>query len=368
MPGVVENVIEPFIKKNNSGISFGVAENAIELSNYPKLNEHRSVLVNLEINNKCSYTVTCGDNCILNAIMPKSTPITELETLHAAFEIITNGATVRHFAIPGKEPLESPELLLKILHRYYGTPHEQRPGTIGIITSGLMLKKNTPIFQAFPLNWMNLSVDTQATGLRVPQNSLKALDHALELKENGGVCKLGINTILTRDNIQDVIEIGKKLEERGVDQWSVGGMLVSDGKSMIHTLSASEHREFFGRITAEFSGSKMQVLFVTDNAHLDEITGKQAPNEALPRWRTEIDMAPSIRVMALNPSEGYFFRFRWDGQLLKKSDFGKVGLKEGSYGRYSPGKIAELLKDFRNLRRDSTVLHHKSRQASKQLV
>ena len=366
MPGVAENVVEPFTESRRSGTSFGVAENAVEL--YPRLYEDRAVLVNLEINNKCSYTVTCGSNCILNATMPNSTPMPEKETLQAAFETIANGATVRHLAIPGKEPLESPELMLRILERYHNAPQSQRPGTIGIITSGLLMKKSTPIFREYPLNWMNLSVDTAASGLRVPGNSTRALDDALELRELGGLGKLGINTILTHDNIEDVIKTGRHLEDKGVDQWSVGGMLVSDGRSMVHTLNAAEHRELFGRVAAEFAGSKMQLLFVTDNVHIEQITGRQTPREALTRWRTEIDVAPGIRAIALNPSEGYFFRLRWDGQLLRKSDFGKVGLKEGSYGGYAPGRIADLSNEFSNLRRGATSIQTKPVQASKRLV
>lgn len=342
--GVAENAPE------DSSMSFGVAENAMEMR-ANGLGESRKVLINLEINNNCSYTATCGDRCILNNVRVAAKPISEREILLAAFEFIENGSTIRHFAIPGKEPLESPTLLFDIVERYHNTPREQRPGTIGIITSGLKLSGNTRLFQEFSLDWMILSVDAEKTGLRIYGNSLKALDIALELRGKEKVKRLNVNTVLTRDNIDEVIKIGRSLEERGkVDQWSVGGMLNPNGGSMVHALSVADHARQLDRITAEFGNGRMQVVFVTDHSRLEEVTRKKILEREMDKWRTELRRAPNVMATAANPREGYFMRLRYDGQLLAKADFGKIGLREGRYGRYEPGKISKLMNQFAQLR------------------
>ena len=122
------------------------------------ISEDRQILVNLEINNQCHLTNVCGTSCVLNEIawaLPQAKEQSAEQVLAATQEVIDNGHKVRHLAIVGKEPLETPDLLFDILRRYHAAPVETRPARIGVITSGINLKSCQQRFVELPIDWCN---------------------------------------------------------------------------------------------------------------------------------------------------------------------------------------------------------------------
>lgn len=330
-----------------------VATNALEQRNSP-LGEQRQLLVNLEVNNSCKYTEVCGRTCYLNVIAPTGRePLPTEMILSAARELIQRGDQVRHLVLPGKEVFESPELLLRIVEEFHAASPSSRPGDISIITaSGAGLRRHASRLADTPLGAVNISLDTPGSGLRSWRNNQPLLDAAMSLKEGGGTEMVGVNTVLTGRNLAAAIQIGNQLEGVGIDQLTFGPLLRPTDGRMEAVLSVQQLREIIDRVTQEFAGSSLDIVFDLDLPLLHGLV--EAPEvftNGATRWRFEYELpgAPNILLEAGNPQRGYFYRLDWAGQLMSKEDYRWIG-RPGSYGEYVPGRIGALMGELARLR------------------
>ena len=107
------------------------------------------------------------------------------------------------------------------------------------------------------------------------------------------------------------------------------------------------------RIAKRFADLRTTVSLDVDAATFERLSGGQPV--ARDKWRSTFDLNESVRLTAKSPAPGYFFRLRFDGQLLSRDDFMQIGLEEGSFGAYSPGRIAELLEHLGDLRAQKKI-------------
>ncbi len=335
-----------------------IATNTLEPRN-SALGEHRQVLVNLELNHSCPHTNICGQTCYINAVAPVGkAPLSPEQVLIAAREVLESGETVRHLVLPGMEVFESAELLLRIVEEFHGASIDTRPGDISIITaSSAGLKRYASRLADTPLSVVNISMDTAESGLRSPRSNGPLLDAALDLKRGGGTALVGVNTVLTDLNLAAAIEIGRQVQGAGVDQWSLGPLLRRQDGRMESVLSAAQLRRIIDRVSEEFAGSGLEIVFDLDlplMRGLVDVPGMLAASAE--RWRYEYEWpgAPNILLEAGNSRPGYFVRLDWTGQLMSKEDYRWVS-RPGSYGQYAPGRISGLIEQFRELRAEPAL-------------
>ena len=326
-----------------------IAENALELARtQSSLTEDQNILINIESTGSCHFTKRCGDRCILNMVNSKArAPMSPDTVLQIADEIFSSPSShrIRHVGAVGKEVMDAPELLGEIAKLWHRTLAFRRPGTLGMISAAAEpMVKFAPRFAENPLSWLNISIDTSAVGLRTQSNAEPLLASALHLRKAGGVLAVGVNTLLTGGNLDQVIEIGRRVERAGVDQWSIGPFLVPRDGRMEPVAETADFRRAIDRVMAEFADSPMNILFEMDYTELLALVGDEARlRDGRTRWRHEYSVSQCMKLIATNPREGFFLRVRWDGELLAKHDFRTVGLEHGRYGSYQPGRITELL-------------------------
>ncbi len=276
----------------------------------------------------------------------------------AAREVIQNGEFVRHLVLPGKEVFETPELLMQVVEEFHAAPVQSRPGGISIITaSPAGLTRYAPRLTDMPLGAVNSSMDTAESGLRSPRNNEPLLDAVLRLKEVGGTEAIGVNTVVTENNIDSVVQIGKRLQGAGIDQWTLGPLLHPVNSRMESVLSAAQLREVLDRVCQEFAGSDLSIVVDLDVPLLTGLVDAPEVFETgKARWRYEYELpdAPNILFEAGNPAAGFFFRMDWSGQLMSKEDYRRIGWP-ASYGQYAPGAISHLIKKLREQRPEPSL-------------
>ena len=332
----------------------GVAENALELANTQSyLTEDQNILINIETTASCRFTKRCGGHCILNMVNSKARePMSHEMMLQIAEEIFSSphSRRIRHVGAVGKEVLDAPALLLEIARLWHRTPSFRRPGTLGMISAAAEpMNKFASSFAENPLSWVNISIDSTAVDLRTQANAEPLLASALHIRKVGGVQAVGVNTLLSRGNLDQVIEIGRRMERAGVDQWSIGPFIAPRNGRMEPVAETADFRRAIDRVMAEFADSPMNILFEMDYAELLALVGDEARlRDGRNRWRHEYPVSRSLKLIATNPRAGFFLRVRWDGELLAKHDFRTIGLEHGRYGSYHPGRITELLEQFAN--------------------
>ncbi len=335
-----------------------VATNTLEPRN-SLLGEHRQLLVNIELNRSCVHTKLCGQTCYLNVVSPVGkTPLGPERIMAAAREVIQNGEFVRHLVLPGKEVFETPGLLMDVIEEFHAAPMHSRPGDISIITaSPAGLTRYAPRLADTPLGAVNISMDTAESGLRSPRNNEPLLDAALRLKEVGGTEAIGVNTVATENNIEAVIQIGKRLRGTGIDQWTLGPLLHPVNSRMESVLSVGQLREMLDRVCQEFGNSGLNIVLDLDLPLLNGvIDAPEALVAGKTRWRYEHELpdAPNILLEAGNPAAGFFFRMDWSGQLMSKEDYRRIG-RPASYGQYAPGAISHLINKLRKQRPEPSL-------------
>jgi hypothetical protein len=330
----------------------GIAENAIETAVMrTRLNEEQTILANIEITAACRWRERCSDRCILEVVNSRAgKPMEESKVMAAGAELVRSPQSrrVRHLGVVGREPLEAPGVLLGLLRLWHGTPAEVRPGTFGVITAAAgPLAEFAPSFADNPMTWLNVSIDTAAVGLRAAANAGPLLKSALKVRELGGTEAVGVNTLLTPDNLEEVVGIGRQVERAGVDQFSIGPFLVARAGRMEPLAGAPDFRRAVDRLAAEFAGTAMQVRFEVDYHEMVALVGDEDRlRNGEQRWRHEYPVTDRLMLIATNPRQGHFLRVRWDGSLLSKRDFRTVGLEQGMFGSYRPGRVEELLEEF----------------------
>ena len=334
-----------------------VAESALEVPT--EHNSSQQVLSNIEINNKCRFTSDCGSHCILNQLAPSTAALSQSTVLQIGEEIVLHGRSIRHLVIAGKEPLETPSRVFSLLRAYHAAPVDTRPGAVGLLTSGVGLDTLIDSFTQNPLSWCIVSIDSKASGLRQtqqcsPDDTLRVLE---SLRVAGGTSLTGVNTVVTADNETDILRLADSIEISGVNQWALSPLLMAHGDEMKPQLPTSLLASSLERLAKRLDGLRTLVSLDVNEEVFKELTGGR--EVAADTWRSSYSIYENVRLTAKTYSPGFFFRVRFDGQLLSRKDFMKVRLNNGSYGHYYSGRVESLLRDLEDLRGQTGALHER---------
>jgi len=247
---------------------------------------------------------------------------------------------LRHFAIVGKEPTESPEELLAILKRWHGLSKECRPGSIGMITSGLGIPCLTCELVQTPLSWVLVSVDdAQSTGLRTGRIASRGLENALLLHKAGGVELVAVNTVFTGGNLEALSEIGKILAREKVDQWGIGSFLAIERDAIKATVSVDDLAMLVAHLVRTFGQGELPIVLDLSREDFDALCVKVHAGEQSGSWRYEVSVESSqVKLTTFNRSEP-FLRVRYDGMLLGFDEVLQKDLETSKWGRYTLGAI-----------------------------
>ncbi|MBK8270608.1 MAG: hypothetical protein IPK83_20825 [Planctomycetes bacterium] len=166
----------------------------------------------------------------------------------------------------------------------------------------------------------------------------------LELRRRGGARVIGVNTVVTADNVDSVVELGHVLIGEGVNYWGLGTYLQPGARGrVVASINPTQTIELIERIADQFSNNRLPVVFEVEPETFQTISGIDTNDVVGGPWRLEHPVSSSFRVATINPEPGKWIRLRFDGQLIDKSDLLTVGVLEGRFGRYEPGKITALI-------------------------
>lgn len=313
-----------------------------------EMRSHRPVgsHVSIEINAFCPFSgpKACGDRCVLQARKaPKELLLRPDEIGEMFQEILDCGNSIRHFGVPGMEPLASPNILFDLLDRYHNRRPDERPLTFNVITSGYGLSEAIPRFRELPIGALIISVDdTPFTGLRTDGAGDAALKNGLLLREQGGCAHLCVNTVLNDRNASSVLTISRQVHALGVDQMLVSPQVSPYGSLLKPTLSQEEIIAFAHMAAAD---QKLQGLnlfvCVESGAFVD--SDLEMPLIDPLEWSARVPLGDSsVSLLVLN-YEAPFVRVRWDGQMLLRNELMTIGLQQSKVGRYQPGSMSKLI-------------------------
>ena len=323
-----------------------VAESALEL----QLASNAQVLCNYEVNKTCRFTTDCGSACILNQLAPRAAALNRATVEEAGREIINHGRSIRHVVIAGKEPLETPERIFPFLRAYHEQPPDLRPAAVGLLTSGINLERHLETFGRYPLSWCIVSVDTEASGLRSSRSSQKSqiLQTLTELRTCGGAPLIGVNSVVPMGADAGLMALAEDIEAAGIDQWALSPLLVARRGAMKPTLPAPLLAQQLERIAKRLASLHTVVSLDVDADTFERLSGGIPVQRD--QWRTTLSLVGNVRMTAKNPDPGFFFRLRFDGQLLSHDEFMEIGLTQGAFGAYGEGRIAALMDHLAHLR------------------
>ncbi|MBL9144121.1 MAG: hypothetical protein JNM99_10625 [Verrucomicrobiaceae bacterium] len=294
----------------------------------------QEVLVNLEINDRCAFTAACGETCYLNSVHVDHARIPSASVLAAARAFVARGDIVRHLAIPGKEPFETPELLLEIARAFHATPEVERPASLGVISASLPgIQQWLPKFDQAPLCWLALSVDVEGSGLRAG-DPLRVLDAAVSGRTSGGTKAVAVNTTFTAETLEAVVSLATRLQDYAIDQWAVCPLMVPRGLSMHSVVSEGTLERLVLRL-GKLTDVAARVVVETDPDSLRRLVGETRWNIINTNvWRIEVLLPNGVWLFARTPRPGYFIRMRYDGELLSRQQFATLGVRAGRYGTF----------------------------------
>jgi hypothetical protein len=151
--------------------------------------------------------------------------------------------------------------------------------------------------------------------------------------------------VVTATNLESVLGLGHLIEGEGIDYWGLGVYLEPDGHGrMIASLDPWQTEAMVHRVADEFSGSPMPIVFEVEPSAFERISGMRLDAAVAGPWRLEHQIpGSSLCVATISPTPGRWLRMRYDGQLLGKSDLTTIGVLNGRYGKYEPGKITQML-------------------------
>jgi hypothetical protein len=300
------------------------------------------VLGNMEINDRCSYTVACGATCYLNRVHTNRPVLAEDKILESAKAMIGRGDVIRHLAVVGKEAFESARLLLKIAREFHKTSPSERPASLGVISASASgIKKWLPEFADSPLSWLAVSVDVAKSGLRAgdPFSVLKA---ALAGKSAGGTLAVAVNTTFRKETVDDVLGLSCELKGTRIKQWALCPLVLPLSGRM-HSTVGIEQMERMIRGAGQVVDVAERVVIETDPATLRTLLGESIWRTVSTHvWRIEYLLPNGVWLFARSPEAGYFIRQRYDGALLSRLDFSRLGVTEGRYGQFRSGADIDI--------------------------
>lgn len=324
-----------------------IAENAF-VDDLSRESTAGRVFVQVEINRICHQfeRTACGENCFLVAReVPPALPMPESTIFQIIDEILEVGDLVGDFAIPAMEPMDTPERLFRVLGQLDEAPTEKQPVTRGIITSGMRLPRHTDEFTRSPLTWVIVSADLGPTGLRPVGVWDKAIRNTCALRQSGGCEHVCVNTV-ARGQVDALCEVGLRAQEMGVEQWYLAPFRMPANGRMLPEQGPKEMLELANSL-AEVFKDQMTVLVEVDFKTFSQALGTDSSlTDQDDHWRLELPLSgSSVRLMTLNP-DARIVRVRWDGALLSKGDIYRKGLATGSFGHYSPGRLADVIRNL----------------------
>lgn len=320
----------------------------------------RNVLVNQEVGSVCRMTNVCLNSCHLawshalagDALSTEDLVNGGVETFghHAA-------ALVRHWGLAAKEPLQYASSVASVARAWHSASPELRPGTLGVLTAfPSALVEQSKTWKSTPLSWVLVSADPAGTELHPELQGNRVLEAATKARDSGGVRVIGCNTTVSGAVApEDLIQIGRRAEALGFDQWSLGGLYQPQGPRLEDTLSEKVFKSLLDLVVAEFSRSSMLVtLALSERLFAKWMGGWEHVEPLLGGWRLEKWISPNVVLIAPNPKPGHFLRLRWDGELLDQEDLLRVDCRHGVFGSYQPGVMRRTLESFPTLqsRRD----------------
>lgn len=303
-------------------------------------NNSAGFLVNLEINNSCAFTAACGESCVLEMRKVPGREVMSSDSLSCATsEVLSLGNQVCQLVLAGKEPMESPDFMFeKVLKPWHASQPNKRAAAVGIITSGVALKKHFDRFVETPLSWCLVSVDDSIVGLRTSQAGSIAIRNATRLRDLGGANEVCANTIWggSWDSIE---QIGERLESEGFSQWAVGPYLEPKDGVIKPVWTTDDALVLANRLVERFGDSPMGVAIDVPGDSFFEIASRLPGEvETCFGWRLEQQIpGSSIKLVTLNC--GSFLRLRWDGLLMDAEETLAVNLSNSKLGFYRPGAI-----------------------------
>lgn len=295
------------------------------------------VLANLEINDRCAFSVACGSTCYLNQVHVNRPVLGENLVFDAALSMIQRGDVIRHLAVVGKEAFESPSLLLDIAREYNEASPTKRPASLGVISASPSgIREWLPKFVGAPLSWLAVSVDVPHSGLRAGE-PFRALDAALEGRKMGGTHAVAVNSTFRPDTMNDVLALSHRMRGKKLDQWALCPLMLSSGGSLRSTVSVEHLQQMIEKAAAVVDVAE-RVVVETDPSTLCALLGDNGwKNINTNLWRIEVKLPSGLWLFARTPKPGYFIRQRYDGALLSRQDFSRRGVTEGRYGQFRSG-------------------------------
>ncbi len=335
-----------------------VAETALPISLAERqVHTGRKVMLNVELNDRCAFTSSCGDNCILNQL--GSGLHREMDDgLHHAFarESVKVSSSVENMALVGKEPCETPHRLEKLVRSYHAADPAHRPLRFGMITAGHKLAAQLPLLKKYPLHWLLVSLDTEDSGLRNQRQVASSFEVALEAKAVGATGQIGVNSLMQRRNLAALVVLGERvLGAPTADQWGLSPMLQTHLGVTREVMSCREVEELVNRLATYFGETGKQVIINLPTGMYRTMLGIPE-NQILSTdfWRHEHQLTGTcFTLAAMNEDPGYFLRLRYHGAMMSLREFHTPGQRDGCYGNYGEGNLEKALVEM-ELQRNST--------------
>ncbi len=302
------------------------------------------VLTNIETNNRCAYTNTCT-NCYLNLVQSGTVTLPEDTIFEATTRLIKHGAEINHLVLSGKEPFESPELLMRIAHQYHSTPFGRRPASFGALSASVSgINHWLPRMPSTPLSWLAVSVDVDGSGLRAG-DPFRVLNAAMKGRDAGGTEAVAVNTTFQESTLEAVAFVGESLRGKSIDQWTTSPLMLPVDGRMTSTATYSTTCRMI-ELASRLVDVASRVVVETELPFIRRMIGEDRWGKLdLHVWRIEVQLESGVWLFARSPAPGFFLRIRHDGALLSKEDFVNINLKIGSYGMYTDPTDIDLSMD-----------------------
>ena len=152
---------------------------------------------------------------------------------------------------------------------------------------------------------------------------------------------VAVNTTFRAETIGDVLALGSKLRNNSIDQWALCPLMVRNGDEMHSGVSTQAIEPLIEQLGA-LSDVADRVVVETDPQTMRRLVGEATWHTMdLNVWRLEALLPNGVWLFARTPLPGYFLRVRYDGALLSRQDFNRIGLREGRYGFFRSGRDVE---------------------------
>lgn len=313
------------------------------------------ILLNVEVNADCRFTRICGDDCILNMLNPEAQQMTAGEMDVALKEASRLPAhLVRHLALVGKEPMETPRRVLDLLAAYHARPAALRPASIGMITSGVGLQQFAHAARSTPLSWVLVSVDTERVGLRSDAAAADALLGAGCMLHTGAAQRVGAATVIAEEDVSvpELLRLGQRVADAGVSYWSLAPKRHLRHGVLSSVRSAGDFVELVSSLSSGLRARRVEVVGELPEKVLVALAQQRGGALRYDSWRAtwHPDVQDSMTRFVAIRSRGGFVRMRADGGLVSMRQLVEPNLPSPVHGFYRPGCMQKIVEDVARVR------------------